>query len=795
MPLPTSTAPAAARTLADALRGWDDDALVALMLARPDVARPAPTDLGQLAARVAGRGSVAVAIDQLDTAHVSVLEALCLLPDPVTSAAVSRIVHAAPTTVTAVLDRLRSLALVWGDDTDLRLVRAAHDVLGPTPAGLGPSLVTLLTASRPAKVAALAADLDLAAGGDPVATAVRVADSYADPAWARARIDEAAAAAGDDVHQLLARLAPGPPTGRLGRVPPEARVATATTTLEHLLARGLLVAIDDQTVALPREVGLHLRAGRTTAAPVDAVPAPTTHPADPAAVDRIGAGAAFDAVRRVELVLESWGSRPPAVLRSGGVGVRDMRAAAAELDVGVDETGLLLEVARAAGLVAVGDDAEVDEVWLPTDDFDEWRERPAAHRWALLAAAWLHTPRATVLVGARDDRNRPVSPLSPDLERGAAATVRRVALAVLAGTEPGAAVDDPEQVVAAVTWQRPRRAVLRDALVRRSLVEAGWLGITARGALTTAGRALVTPPGDTDGAARLLAPLLPQPVDHVLLQADLTAVAPGPLAPSVAHGLALLAEVESRGGATVYRFSADSVRRALDAGWPASEVHAFLQTHSRTPVPQPLSYLVDDAARRHGRLRVGGAAVYVRADDPGELDTLLADSSLASLGLRRLAPTVALSHLAADVVLSRLRQAHRAPLLEAADGRTVDVAQDSRRARSPQVRRDASVVMTRLDGDQAGAVVAAMRAGERARAARPKGEREPSAARLVEQLRAAADAGRPVWLAYLDETGTVSERVVEPRRVDGGRLTAYDQRSATTRAFALHRINRVTATG
>jgi hypothetical protein len=77
--------------------------------------------------------------------------------------------------------------------------------------------------------------------------------------------------------------------------------------------------------------------------------------------------------------------------------------------------------------------------------------------------------------------------------------------------------------------------------------------------------------------------------------------------------MALLADVESRGGATVYRFSAGSLRRAFDAGWTGAEVHAFLDRHSRTPVPQPLGYLVDDIARRHGHLRIGAAAVYLAA--------------------------------------------------------------------------------------------------------------------------------------------------------------------------------------
>ncbi|MGO4426572.1 helicase-associated domain-containing protein, partial [Streptomyces sp. MCAF7] len=217
---------------------------------------------------------------------------------------------------------------------------------------------------------------------------------------------------------------------------------------------------------------------------------------------------------------------------------------------------------------------------------------------------------------------------------------------------------------------------LRSRLAQWTLAEAELLGVTGRGALSTHGAALLgprppavpppagpvavnqtadqtaapTPPGRplsgaeaaaaAATAARLLAPLLPQPLDHVLLQADLTAVAPGPLERPLAAMLGVLAEVESKGAATVYRFTPASVRRALDAGQAASDLHAFLAEHSRTPVPQPLAYLIDDVARKHGRLRVGAASAYVRCDDDTLLAEILADRRSAGLRLRRLAPTV-----------------------------------------------------------------------------------------------------------------------------------------------------------
>ncbi len=95
-------------------------------------------------------------------------------------------------------------------------------------------------------------------------------------------------------------------------------------------------------------------------------------------------------------------------------------------------------------------------------------------------------------------------------------------------------------------------------------------------------------------------------------QADLTAVAPGPLEPELADVLGVLADVESKGGATVYRFTPGSVRRALDAGQAAADLHAFLARHSRTPVPQPLTYLIDDVGPA-ARAAASGRGLGVRA--------------------------------------------------------------------------------------------------------------------------------------------------------------------------------------
>ncbi|RMI25488.1 helicase-associated domain-containing protein, partial [Streptomyces triticirhizae] len=259
---------------------------------------------------------------------------------------------------------------------------------------------------------------------------------------------------------------------------------------------------------------------------------------------------------------------------------------------------------------------------------------------------------------------------------------------LLAALPPGGAAD-PVAVRRRLDWEWPRRLTdeARERLTAAALAEAETLGVTGRGALASHARPLLEEPPQPAAAAEALAPLFPEPVDHVLLQADLTAIAPGPLRRDLRATMALAADVESTGGATVYRFTPASVRRALDAGLTTDELHAFLAEVSRTPVPQPLDYLVDDVARRHGRLRVGAAASYLRSEDETALGQLLADRRCEPLRLRRIAPTVLVSPLSPDQLLLRLRELGQAPAAETAEGAVLTLRAEPRRtpARSAPV--------------------------------------------------------------------------------------------------------------
>ncbi|WP_256727380.1 helicase-associated domain-containing protein, partial [Streptomyces acidiscabies] len=306
----------------------------------------------------------------------------------------------------------------------------------------------------------------------------------------------------------------------------------------------------------------------------------------------------------------------------------------------------------------------------------------------------------------------------------------------------------------------------------------------------------------TAAAARLLTPLLPEPLDHVLLQADLTAVAPGPLQRPLADTLGVLADVESKGGATVYRFTPGSVRRALDAGRTASDLQAFLTAHSRTPVPQPLAYLIDDVARRHGHLRVGAASAYVRCDDDALLNEIVADKRSAGLRLRRLAPTVLAAQADPATLLDVLRTMGYAPAAESADGDVLIHRADAHRTpprTPPEPVPDGPPVP---DTTLLSAAVRAIRAGDLAsttpRKPTPESSRTTSGelprtspADTLATVQAAVLTNEPLWIGYVNAEGAASQRVIAPLRVEGGFVTAYDHTADEVRTYPLHRITGV----
>jgi hypothetical protein len=724
---------------------------------RPDLARPAPSDLTSLAARASTRASVQRALDGLDRGHLQVLEALVVSGDPVDLAVTAKLLGTSARNLDGFVRELWDRALLWRSGDGQHVVRAVSEVLGPHPAGLGPAIAELPGSTAPWRDSARA-------------------------------LDEVIASAPAGSRSILDMLTWGPPVGTLSPGGPMAAAGN------WLLSHQLLTALSAEHVALPREVALRLRGGKLHRETQLSAPKLTVTPHEQSSVDDAAGGQASELLGLVDELAADWGPRPPRVLRAGGLSVRDFKRLASILDIDSAHAAFVVETAYAAGLLA--DDGSLEPVWAPTPGYDDWQQKPSAHRWVRLSQDWLASGRAPHLVGTvLAGGGSPINALSGEVVYPPVRQLRGDVLTELAALPEGQA-PDLSSLAARLRWRRPmRRAEIIEAVTAAVLAEAEWLGITGRGALSTAGRLLSEAPTDPLAAEEAINTHLPSPVEHVLLQADLTAVAPGRLEGSLAQFMRLVADVESRGGATVYRFSPQSVRRGLDAGWSSAQVLTALQDASRTPVPQPLEYLVGDIARRHGQTRVGTVSAYIRSDDTTVLDTMLADRGLAALQLRRVAPTVVVSQAHTLVVLEMLRENGFAPVAETTEGgvQIPRVAQH----RTPARRSPAAPTITSVvDDELTETLISALRAGEesaayeRERAQSQPGPRLPSTepAVALALLREASADSLGVWIGYADADGRTKRILFYPKRIEGGRAYGSVEGSNVEHTFSIHRI-------
>jgi len=224
------------------------------------------------------------------------------------------VVNASPEAVSAAVDRLVDLALVWESTSGLRAVGGVAELGRGIAQSAGLGGLRPFTPDGPGQdeVAALLAELSPAA---------RALLEHVDKSGGEAT-------AGSARHTVL----------------PE----DAATPAEELLARRLLSPRSGGQVWVPGEVSVALRGGHTTRERVDVVPTLATAERPAALVERTAAGAAFEVVRRLELLLDHWGANPPTELRAGGLGVRELKAAASHLHVDEATAALLVEVAAEA---------------------------------------------------------------------------------------------------------------------------------------------------------------------------------------------------------------------------------------------------------------------------------------------------------------------------------------------------------------------------------------------------------------------------------------------------------------
>ncbi|MET8561994.1 helicase C-terminal domain-containing protein [Streptomyces flaveolus] len=795
-------------TLAAWLHRLGAEQLEQVFAARPDaVSPPEPRSVSELAERLQRPGSVALALPRLPLPALQAAEALAALGAPASREVLADLLGAtegeAARGLETALQTLSTHALLWPDsEGTLRMaspLRQAWD----TPLGLDQPLATLLKDTTSEELRRMLAALGLRPAGTKPQRLAALVRHHSDPACVTAVVARAPA----DARELLERradLAYRPQAfGTLGGQPvpePGARWA---------LERGLLVQgrYSYGPARMPAEVALALR-GPGWHAPFDPAPPVTPLvPVTPAEVDSEASAAATAFAAHAASVLSVCATTPPARLKSGGVGTRELARIGKAAHCEEAVVRLTLETAHKAGLMARDGDR-----FATTDAYDTWAESESAERLPVLLHAWWTlglTPSQT-----RDEDNKTLAALAKTPSCAGCLQARQGLLTAASRLPAGQGAKNAAELGPLTHWARPLAEVLpQDATPFALLIrEAELLGVLARGALSPIGAALLA--DSTGELAAACRRLLPDATATAHFGGDLTAVVTGTPAARLVTLLDSVAGRETSGTASVWRFSPASVRRALDAGRSPDSIEADLAAVAAGPLPQPLSYLIRDTARSHGRIRVASAACVIHGEEPALLTEIAAHRKLSGLGLRHLAPTVLVSRTPLEKTLAALRTEGYAPVAETADG-TVRVERPRRH------RATAPVPPPRTAAGGPSAPSRTTAAPERAEltalaarlAAAPLAPPTPDphngvpfatdteeitagyATQLpyadVRQLAHAVDDGTAVTIEYVATTGNRTIRTVSGLELDPPYLYAWCHLRDAERVFTLSRIHGV----
>ena len=725
------------RSFSDYLRSVDDAALISLFSARPDLVTPVPPDIASLAVRACSAPSLARAIDSLNKWQLQVLEAVVSVNEPFTEKTIASLTDKQ---AASALEHLIKVGLVYPSDDGLRVPTQLREVLGAEPAGLGPASMVKLKLS----------DLEQAP---------------------------------QDSKKILERLMWGPPRGSVGDIKnPGPGVA-------WLLERKFLVALDQRTVILPREVAIELRGKKIHKELCAQPPEFTGTKREKKQVDLAAIANVSTVLRWVEELLNFWAEEPADALRAGGLGVRDLKTLSTHLGVDDACTAFIAELAYLTSLISI----DANDQILPSNKFDIWLMQSPADRWQMLASAWLITSRVSGLVGRLESKN--VAALGPELDRVNASKVRGLTLSLL--KENPEIAPDWNSFKSSLDWRAPvrRNSSLQDELAEWTLREAEWLGITGQGAISKYGIGFLN--GDD---LDLINQDLPKTVDHILIQSDNTAIAPGPLEHEISQSLAMMAEIESRGGATVYRFTEATIRRALDHGKTGDEIKSFLAKTSKTPMPQPLEYLIADVAKKHGKLRVGNTSSFIRCEDTALISQIINDKKLEILGIRRIAPEVVICEMDATDAMRILRECGYLPAGESVNGMILTGAKSNRALTKPRPPRIIGEVEVPTD-ESLTAAIRTLRTGEKsthrqtrlrqvaneALGALPR----TTANETMDVLQQFISEEKTLSIGYADNNGGVTHRIIDPIRISAGALIARDHATGEVQSFRIPRITGV----
>jgi hypothetical protein len=795
--------------LADFLASRSPEELAGILHRRPEVRWGAPiAGLADLADRLNHPGALEKVLPLISRPSGQLLHGILALGPAPTLPALLDLIGPADdgavdleAAVRRSLQRLQELALAWRTDDVLRCATSLP-VLVPRPMGIGMTVGAGLERASAPELAAMREAWGLPAKAGRAESIRRLVTALTDQVRLTAMLRQAPTHVRDHLDQLAQAQV--------------MQTVLPTRTKLHLESedwarrRGLLFGGHYYPPEVPVEVVLAIRGDRTRLRFSPTPPEHPRHAVDARTIDTGAAAAAADATQSVAALIDRLSRTRAAELKAGGVGSRELVKIGKALGLTENRVRFDFEILRALGLLT-GSNGVVGV----TPAAAGWRADEPGVRFADVVAAWWTLPIHSSI--GRDDDGKVLPAAGRMVVTGPAELLRVVVLTLIEELGPDHALSGPGPLVELLSWHRPY-APHDEPSVAALWLEAHAVGALVDGALSPIGRALLD--GDAERLTEIAAGLLAPATSAGRFGSDLTVMVAGSPSAAVSGLLDTCADREGRGAAVIWRFSPISVRRALDEGWTAAELTTALREIAEpdprladpTELPQPLTYLIADVARRHGHLVVLPAGCCVRSSDPALLLEMVTHRGLQNLRPHAVTDTVAVFQHPPSAVLEGLRGAGFAPVPADADG-VVDLrrgradpkAKRGRAARRPEnplkrlapARPAPDAELVELDRLQ-DLATQLLRANDDGAVGGPSAVEvqvnlfAPQLA-LIErrQLAFAIEHQRAVVITYESATGGVTNRAVSDLDLVGGHLDAWCHLRDDQRMFNMGRIRRV----
>ncbi|NDB18404.1 MAG: hypothetical protein EB027_03965, partial [Actinobacteria bacterium] len=538
----------------------------------------------------------------------------------------------------------------------------------------------------------------------------------------------------------------------------------------ELMRSGLLVALSETTLAVPREVALPLRGGVWKSIP-DAVPAAPDLNTD---TTTSGLDAALRAVADVSALLRALRASPIKIGRRQILNRKDVARVAEHLDWEGSHLWQVAACAAAAGLLAIA--LEPQECVTADHRAAAWEHVDPADQWVQLELAWRECAAVIVCLLTHQTLDARTVPATHITHATAACRIWADLVS------EGVALSDHSLVVA-----RPRLASHVGSLFDVARRTGEWLGLTVDFVPSALGRHSGSPQSLTDHVRRMQGP----GIEQFFVQPDHTVIVPGRPATQIRRMLRAIATTESEDRALVARLTPASLRHGIESGHSGEDILNFLTRHSATGVPQSLEYLIRDLDRAPAQIEIVSDICLVKLPPVRDVGTVTAP--LTSAGFQILAITEAGVLVRGDTrpVEHALREAG---LITAAS------AHDNIRGAAPGVGSNMrlSDLWPQAAYTAPNPTVAQMLlanhtdAGYFDQASEPPGP-PADLAWMSSRLLEAAQAQDSVSISFANPDGSVASSRGPVMHIGNGFVTVYDETHGQVRTIALSRISNISA--